>query len=669
MYYSAIGILAVLVLVFENKDILLKRNRISRTPAGLAYRQFLFAVLVYYLTDIVWGWFEAEKWSRLLFADTTVYFIAMAAGVLCWTRAAVIYLREREFFSRFILYAGRVFAGVMVLLSVVNCFTPVLFTVDEACVYKALDIRYAILIIQIILLLMVSAHAFSVFFRQRSTDRKVNRYRTVGLFGLIKSFFLIVQLWYPYLPLYTIAYMLGTSLLHTFVISDEEEENRSMLANAEKIQQLQQSVSTLLDNMPALSFYKDAETGVYIACNQAFAEYAHKESPDGVIGLTDADIFDPVTAEHFVEDDRKALAMDRPHIFFEDVPDAAGNQRQFQTTKLKFVDPSGRLCLLGMCQDVTSRELIRRAEERAQEERTAYNRISALAGDFIAIFIVDPESGHYREYSASLRNESITPIKEGMDFFGDLRNLASQLVYPEDLEHYLRAVTAENILMGIGQSGIFSLTHRILADGQPRYVQFRAAVVEEKEGRHLIAGISDIDVQVRQEEEYRRLLSQAQTRATVDALTGVRNKHSYLEAEEKINRRIAEKSQPPFAVTILDVNDLKKVNDTTGHQAGDECLREACRMICKTFKHSPVFRVGGDEFVVISQEEDYAQIEELTAQIAAHNEEALRVGGVVVACGMSRFAGNDSSIADVFERADRVMYENKNLLKGSGSGK
>ena len=81
---------------------------------------------------------------------------------------------------------------------------------------------------------MVSAHAFRVFFRQRSTDRKVNRYRTVGLFGLIKSFFLIVQLWYPYLPLYTIAYMLGTSLLHTFVISDEEEENRSVLANAEK---------------------------------------------------------------------------------------------------------------------------------------------------------------------------------------------------------------------------------------------------------------------------------------------------------------------------------------------------------------------------------------------------------------------------------------------------
>ncbi len=666
MYYSAIGILAALVLAIENKDTLLKRSRTSRAPAGQAYRQFLFAVLIYYITDIVWGWFEAEKWAGLLFADTTVYFIAMAAGVLCWTRSAVIYLGERGRFGRFLPYAGRVFAGVVSALSVINCFTPILFTVDESSVYKALDLRYAVLITQIVLLLLVSAYAFRKFFRPGKTGKKVNRYRTAGLFGLIKSLFLIIQLWYPYLPLYTIAYMLGTSLIHGFIISDEEEETRSILAEGEKIQELQQSVSTLLDNMPALSFYKDAETGVYIACNQSFAEYARKDSPDGVIGLTDADIFDGVTARHFMEDDRKALSMDRPYIFFEDVPDAAGNRRQFQTTKLKFVDPSGRLCLLGMGQDVTSREMIRRAEEQAREERTAYTRISALAGDFISVFIVDPESGHYREYSTSVRNENSVPMKEGTDFFEDLRVLASRLVYPDDLEHYRHAITAENILAGIRSSGIFSLTHRITADGKPRYVQFRAALVEEKEGRRLIAGISDIDVQVRQEEEYRNLLSQAQARAAVDALTGVRNKHAYLEEEQKINRRIADGSQPPFAVSIMDLNDLKKVNDTSGHQAGDEYLREACRIICMTFKHSPVFRIGGDEFVVISQGEDYRQIEDLTAQIAAHNEETLRSGGIVIACGMSRFA-DDGSVAAVFERADRMMYGNKNMLKSQSS--
>ena len=667
MYYSAIGILAALILLIEHKDFLLKRNRISRTPAGKAYRKFLFAVLVYYLTDIMWGWFESEKWVSLLFADTTIYFIAMAAGVLCWTHSAVIYLGERGRFSRFVLYAGRIFAVAVTVISVANCFTPLLFTVDQSGVYSALNLRYAVLITQILLLLLVSAYAFTVIFRQRGTMKKRNRHRTLGLFGLIKSIFLIIQLWYPLLPLYTIAYMLGISLLYAFVISDEENDTRSQLAEAEKVRQLQESVSTLLDNMPALSFYKDAETGAYIACNQAFAEYAHKESPRDVIGLTDADIFDEATALHFMEDDKRALSMNRPDVFFEDVPDAAGIPRQFQTTKLKFVDPSGRVCLLGMGQDVTDKEKIRRAEERIQEERTAYTRISALAGNFIAIFIVDPESRRYREYSASLRNERSVPMREGADFFSDLRDLASELVWPDDLDHYLHAVTEENILNGIRERGVFSLTHRVSADGQPRYVQFRAAVVEEKEGRRLIAGISDIDTQVRQEAEYRKRLSQAQARAAVDALTGVRNKHSYLEAEEKINRLIAGKRQPPFAVSILDVNDLKKVNDTAGHQAGDDYLRQASRLICNTFKHSPVFRVGGDEFVVISQGEDYARIGELTALIADHNKEALRSGGVVVACGMSRFA-DDDSVAPVFERADRMMYENKNLLKASDSG-
>lgn len=121
----------------------------------------------------------------------------------------------------------------------------------------------------------------------------------------------------------------------------------------QKITALQESVSSLLSNMPAMTFSKDVITRKYIACNQAFADYAHKETPDGVVGLTDFEIFDEATAQHFIEDDKKALEMNKPFIFYEDVPDAAGNPRRFQTTKLKFVDASGRICLLGLCQDVT----------------------------------------------------------------------------------------------------------------------------------------------------------------------------------------------------------------------------------------------------------------------------------------------------------------------------
>ena len=85
-------------------------------------------------------------------------------------------------------------------------------------------------------------------------------------------------------------------------------------------------------------------------------------------------------------------------------------------------------------------------------------------------------------------------------------------------------------------------------------------------------------------------------------------------------------------------------------------------MICDTFKHSPVFRVGGDEFTVIAQGSDYTRIDELLGKMREHNTEAARTGGIDIACGMARFE-DDACVASVYERADHSMYEDKKTLK------
>ena len=72
MYYSAIGVLAVIVLLIVNQDILLNRNNTFQAPAWKVYRRFLFAVLVYYVTDVLWGVLESRKLALLLFTDTTM---------------------------------------------------------------------------------------------------------------------------------------------------------------------------------------------------------------------------------------------------------------------------------------------------------------------------------------------------------------------------------------------------------------------------------------------------------------------------------------------------------------------------------------------------------------------------------------------------------------------
>ena len=138
--------------------------------------------------------------------------------------------------------------------------------------------------------------------------------------------------------------------MFNFEIQQQKKNNRQIseeVDTTQKIAELQESVSSLLDNMPGMSFTKDAKTGVYLDCNKAFAKYAHKD-PREVVGLTDYEIFDHETAAHFAEDDKKALAMDKPYVFFEDVPDAKGIRKQFQTTKLKFIDADGRQCLFGL---------------------------------------------------------------------------------------------------------------------------------------------------------------------------------------------------------------------------------------------------------------------------------------------------------------------------------
>ena len=582
-----------------------------------------------------------------------------------------------------------------------------------------------------------------------------------------------------------------------------------LLEEAEEISDLKQTISSLLDNMPGMNYTKDAETRVYLACNQAFAEYAHKKNPSEVVGLTPEDIFDEETSRNFIEDDKVALSMDEPYIFFESMTDKKGNKHQIKTTKLKYTDANGRLCVLGMLQDVTdsfrisrdeaktkesyekaknsgiifsniaqalamnymalsyidlnSEEYIeyytddesgkliearrgwhffeqcqdeieekvfsedqdmvkkaldrktlvaaleqnnsftityrylkdnepiyvnvkatrmqeddryiilgltdvdeeikeRNAAQKIMEEQVAYNRITALAGDFFCIYVVDPKTGQYREFSSTAGFDTFELPVEGGDFFAESREQALRVVFQEDQGRVITALIKEKVLSEAEQNGIFTLSYRLLTDGEPRYVQLKAALVEEKEGSRLIVGINDIDAQVRQEEEYGRRLAQARIEANIDALTGVKNRNAYRVYEDRLNAQIEMNRAPDFAIVILDVNDLKKVNDTEGHKAGDQYLRDACKIICTTFKRSPVFRVGGDEFCVLSQGDDYNRIDELVEQMNSHNEEAIENGGIVIALGMAKYDQEDK-VAPVYERADRTMYENKSNLK------
>lgn len=151
--------------------------------------------------------------------------------------------------------------------------------------------------------------------------------------------------------------------------------------------------------------------------------------------------------------------------------------------------------------------------------------------------------------------------------------------------------------------------------------------------------------------------------ASRDGLTGVQNKIAYNTEIRDINAAIKEKKAGKFGIAMVDLNYLKVINDERGHDVGDTALVKLANIICITFAHSPVYRIGGDEFAVILRGKDYQNIDKL---IDKFNEriEKLRDEEVSAAIGYSEYdSSSDESVDDVFKRADKAMYERKRQMK------
>ena len=159
--------------------------------------------------------------------------------------------------------------------------------------------------------------------------------------------------------------------------------------------------------------------------------------------------------------------------------------------------------------------------------------------------------------------------------------------------------------------------------------------------------------------------------ATTDALTGVRNKTSYDKMAAALDKAIQNGKKPKFAIVMIDLNYLKEINDDYGHDSGNSAIINLCGLICRTFAHSPVYRVGGDEFVAVLQGHDYESGSQLVSSFNRAIEEIANnpyldpSEKASAAIGMACYDPDiDSGVKTVFKRADRAMYRRKHEMKG-----
>lgn len=391
MYYASIGMLSLAVLVIINFEILFYNQREKNGLTRSRYRHFLYGVIIYLVSDILWGILYGQRLIALTYADTVLYFLSMVVSVLLWTRFVVMYLKNKKVFGKFLIFAGWIITIYEIIVLTINFFTPIVFGFSDDNEYLPGRSRYVTLFIQMFLFILTSAYSFFVMHKSEGEEKK--HHRTIGVSGIAMTVFIALQSLFPLLPFYAVGCLLATCMIHSFVYKDE-------------------------------------------------------------------------TAKY-------------------------------------------------------SREI------------------------------------------------------------GNTRMLAY-----------------------------------------------------------------------------------------VDGLTGVKNKLAYLEKLQSLEMQVEEGLLREFAIAVFDLNDLKKVNDTLGHDAGDKYIMDACKFICQCFKHSPVFRIGGDEFVTILIGTDYECRDEIMHYFDATIDKNQREGRVVVASGLGMFDPNkDESYNDVFRRADRKMYERKRELKNKKEDK
>ena len=305
-------------------------------------------------------------------------------------------------------------------------------------------------------------------------------------------------------------------------------------------------------------------------------------------------------------------------------------------------------------------------QEQDQDHRknVTYTRIAErLASHYDLIYYINCENSSFAEFSTRKKSGELKVQDEGDDFFAASRKNLERLVYFEDRDRIRLFLDRDHLISQLENRRQLTEDYRLVVEGGN--IQYtRMEVTYSSDHSHFIICVENRDKEVQAEKEYLAALSTANQMARRDELTGTKNKTAYREAEKDLQSLMGEDCDP-FGIVVCDINGLKVINDTEGHKAGDEYIRACCKLICRIFSHSPVFRIGGDEFAVILKGQDFENRESLISILRKQVEDNVRMGeGPVIASGMAEFQQvKDHHVEDVFNRADSSMYGEKTHLK------
>lgn len=302
-------------------------------------------------------------------------------------------------------------------------------------------------------------------------------------------------------------------------------------------------------------------------------------------------------------------------------------------------------------------------KRQLKENNTYFNIALSLVTNFFTVYYINTDDNSYIQYNIDSIKQQLEYAEKGDDFFEECKKQALKYLIKDDQEKFLESLDKDFLLNEIKNGKSYSLTYQQLIDNVPTYVQLTAInLINDKS--HIIIAVSNIDKQKKKEEEDLKRFEFEKKIARTDALTGAKNKYCYNETQKELDKLISKGKNIEFAVLICDINNLKLINDTLGHDVGDKIIIKAKDLLVSSFKNSNVYRVGGDEFAVILEGTDFYKRDFLALKIVENNQNSTEIDDLVLAWGYSDYnKETDKCVCDVFNRADEKMYKNKRMLK------
>ncbi len=410
----------------------------------------------------------------------------------------------------------------------------------------------------------------------------------------------------------------------------------------------------LMQNSKDMMFVKDADL-VYRAASMEFVRMVGKETMEQVVGKTDTDIFeDQSLARRYIADDKKLIKGGKHREdYIEPIPEGPDGQARYgSTSKYLLWDEEGKIKgILGVTRDITKDYI---ARQHYQQE---LKYLFALPKDTYAVSFVDVDDwriiSQRRQFISEGTFQECQTVEELIEAAKASiveENCGAAVFYNNCTQTFLREIYET------GRMQLNFRYQRRVGEGMIRWVHNDIRFIVDVDSGHLCAMLSAKDIDEEKREEQKLM-----TAAQMDKMTMVLNRATTMDS---IRRILAEEPEHNHVLFMIDVDNFKSLNDSKGHQAGDEFLIDLAAEIKGSFRETDVVgRIGGDEFFALMRNapEDAVVLRKAQELLNTMHEVCEDYAGINLSTsiGISMYPKDGTTLKELYAQADGALYEAK----------